>query len=681
MTNDKITISKLAKQASISQQNTEPLGAVEGEFWLDTSDNTFQGTVFQELTTQLADISTLATKYGAVGDGITINTTKLQQAIDYATQKGHKLWLPNGVFLTGKLNLTCDIDGVGTLKFLNTGTVYDCLSITTNGVTVNNITLDGNRIVNGTGYDGYKGTCGIYVTANDVSIFNVKIKNTFTMGIYAGECNRLKIAHCDIQNIKGNYGDGIFLTGCVDSQVLYNKVQDYTRIGIVTEGNTTVKSKNISIIGNWIYNGHDASVLTGGGEYNSGIWCENTLGTTITHNTIKQNTHYGIIVVPIINDNKVYSYLIDGNNIRDCNSGIVWGGDLYGDTTIINNNIYGTYTVGVSVGTKDSKNVLISNCYFNDTTLTGLGQALILFDCTNVTTYANVKIDNCKKGTITYVTEAIDISVTFTGQKLNLVISDMIGSWSFGNWDAANYVGTLDVYNTELNFPSSSHIDLGGFTTHMYFTNCKVSLGGNRRLFNVADIKFINCSISSSTLNNLTISGSVGNILFSDCVFNKILIEMATNNSQLTKMFLKSCEFNEYRSYGAINGTPNPSNWELYVYEVTFKDSNSYIPIQINVYAPVRTELRNVFSPVQPISGFAATLVTGVGGSGKATITSGTTSVTVTHGLGYTPTKVLCTPFGNVGNVWVTNATNTAFTINCSTAPGTNTDISWSAGL
>lgn len=59
---DKIKISKLAKQATISQQDTEPLEAVEGEFWLDTSDNAFQGTVFQKINEQLADIGN-KTKY------------------------------------------------------------------------------------------------------------------------------------------------------------------------------------------------------------------------------------------------------------------------------------------------------------------------------------------------------------------------------------------------------------------------------------------------------------------------------------------------------------------------------------------------------------------------------------------------------------------------------------------
>lgn len=65
------------------------------------------------------------------------------------------------------------------------------------------------------------------------------------------------------------------------------------------------------------------------------------------------------------------------------------------------------------------------------------------------------------------------------------------------------------------------------------------------------------------------------------------------------------------------------------------------------------------------------------GVSGKFTLNSATTSVTITHGLSYTPYTVVCTPQGNVGNCWVTNITSTQFTFNCATAPGVNTTVSY----
>jgi hypothetical protein len=67
--------------------------------------------------------------------------------------------------------------------------------------------------------------------------------------------------------------------------------------------------------------------------------------------------------------------------------------------------------------------------------------------------------------------------------------------------------------------------------------------------------------------------------------------------------------------------------------------------------------------------------------SGAATIPAGSTSVTVSHGLAAAPTKVLVTPAGNLGAVWVSNITSTSFTINCSTAPPSNTTVYWYAEI
>jgi hypothetical protein len=65
--------------------------------------------------------------------------------------------------------------------------------------------------------------------------------------------------------------------------------------------------------------------------------------------------------------------------------------------------------------------------------------------------------------------------------------------------------------------------------------------------------------------------------------------------------------------------------------------------------------------------------------SGTATIPAGSTSVTVNHGLAAAPSKVLVTPAGNLGAIWVSNITSTSFTINCSTAPTADTAVYWYA--
>jgi len=65
--------------------------------------------------------------------------------------------------------------------------------------------------------------------------------------------------------------------------------------------------------------------------------------------------------------------------------------------------------------------------------------------------------------------------------------------------------------------------------------------------------------------------------------------------------------------------------------------------------------------------------------SGIATIPAGETSVTVAHGLVATPSKVIVTPRGNIGAVWVSARNATDITINCETAPTIDTIVDWYA--
>lgn len=72
--------------------------------------------------------------------------------------------------------------------------------------------------------------------------------------------------------------------------------------------------------------------------------------------------------------------------------------------------------------------------------------------------------------------------------------------------------------------------------------------------------------------------------------------------------------------------------------------------------------------------------------SGTATITSGNTSVTITHGLSVTPTlDDISVIFGeqgtsDYGRFWISSITSTQFTINVSADPGaSNLDLAWKA--
>ena len=66
--------------------------------------------------------------------------------------------------------------------------------------------------------------------------------------------------------------------------------------------------------------------------------------------------------------------------------------------------------------------------------------------------------------------------------------------------------------------------------------------------------------------------------------------------------------------------------------------------------------------------------------SGVAKISAGSTSVTVSHGLATTPSKVLITPLGQPqGKLWVENITSTSFNIATDTAPTVDLNVAWYA--
>lgn len=66
--------------------------------------------------------------------------------------------------------------------------------------------------------------------------------------------------------------------------------------------------------------------------------------------------------------------------------------------------------------------------------------------------------------------------------------------------------------------------------------------------------------------------------------------------------------------------------------------------------------------------------------SGTATITAGNTSVTVSHGLVSTPSKVIVTPIGDPGaRFWVANKTATTFDIVVAAAPTADIQFDWEA--
>jgi hypothetical protein len=72
-------------------------------------------------------------------------------------------------------------------------------------------------------------------------------------------------------------------------------------------------------------------------------------------------------------------------------------------------------------------------------------------------------------------------------------------------------------------------------------------------------------------------------------------------------------------------------------------------------------------------------LKTGYFNSNNVTLPASQSSVTIAHNLVSTPTKIIVTPEGNVGNWWVSAKNSTHFTVSVSTAPTSNVVLNWYA--
>jgi hypothetical protein len=112
-------------------------------------------------------------------------------------------------------------------------------------------------------------------------------------------------------------------------------------------------------------------------------------------------------------------------------------------------------------------------------------------------------------------------------------------------------------------------------------------------------------------------------------------------------------------------------------YAVVFKIPSDQTPIA-NIYGLTTygTFASLINTPYQNIRFYGLGWQT----SGVATIPTGSTRVTISHGLVTTPNKVLITPLAQPpGKLWVENITSTSFDIVTDTAPTTNLNIAWNA--
>jgi hypothetical protein len=167
---------------------------------------------------------------GAVGDGVTVNTTVIQSALDSGALN---LYIPPGTYLTGALTLSTDnvrLFGEGTLKAAVDTGALDLLTVTGDGCQLDGFTIDLNNTDNTYAAGFVADRNGVVVQGTSNAAYgsgfrsdNLKIKNCGEAGMIIKymddvQINRPKITRC------GQYG--VFALSVSDVTIDKPRIKD-----------------------------------------------------------------------------------------------------------------------------------------------------------------------------------------------------------------------------------------------------------------------------------------------------------------------------------------------------------------------------------------------------------------------------------------------------------------------
>lgn len=434
--------------------------------------------------------------FGAVGDGVTDDTTAIQAALDF----GKSVHFPNGTYkTTDQLSLISrdDVSITGdnatisaTFNNINKWVLYlqacsnvtvSGISITANGTLLDNYPTQLGGIDVGTNGINFVGcsSCaidGCYLTRVNKGIqinngfrnlvTNCRIYEVGRLGISPREEDHCIVSGNIIEVVSGSsdnkkYSDGIYVYACTNTVVTANTVEDVRRIGIVLEENgaadpnTRPRNKRVIVSNNVVQNAHDALST----EVNACIWVEPTCGDEtciIQGNTCTRSDSFGIYGNSGVN--------VIGNVCDDCTYGI--------DATDGPFNVKGNVCVNnTQAGIRyrsGAPGIIDGNTVKNNAQGIRIDQSSIVY---KVTVTNNVIQDNDTRG-LSFDFTAAGTSPQVTSQVTNntFISSGDEGVTTtqqpYGIWVNTNAAGISPYsYYRACNFENNSFIYTGTFTT------------------------------------------------------------------------------------------------------------------------------------------------------------------------------------------------------------------------
>lgn len=228
--------------------------------------------------------------FGAKGDGVTINTNDIQNAIDQCAVSGGKVLFPAGKFLTGSLVLKSNVEIYlsNGAKILGSTNIKDYQPHTPSiksyndlflkyslfyAENANNISIEGNGIIDGQG-SAFKVTTKKkpyryenrpfiirFIKCSNVKVEGITMRNSaMWMQHYLG-CSYLTIKGVKIFNHANQNNDMMDIDGC-SNVLITDCFGDTDDDGITLKSTSPIIDKNI-IISNCIVSSHNNAVKIG----------------------------------------------------------------------------------------------------------------------------------------------------------------------------------------------------------------------------------------------------------------------------------------------------------------------------------------------------------------------------------------------------------------------------------
>lgn len=301
--------------------------------------------------------------FGALGDGVTDDTTALQNALN----AGIAIF-PAGTYLT--VGLLASVPG--TLIELQPGATIKKRNFFSGNVlvvTANNITIRGGGCIDGNKANQTATTscAGIYIDTTTTSqnlvnvvVENIEVKNAVNQAIKIDQSattsttSYVKISGCYLHDIgtssSAALADGILINKATHCIIIGNRIVNTANHGIVsTVGNNNMIQDNIIVNAGVNFNTGNSSGIEIDGNAGSNV----NSGHVVTGNYIENSREYGIKICDRVDKVVVTDNVINGTASSTGLGGIYFGSStstLFGTSATISNNVlYNIIGTGITI--------------------------------------------------------------------------------------------------------------------------------------------------------------------------------------------------------------------------------------------------------------------------------------------------------------------------------------------